>query len=263
MRSQLLARSGLHALYAANKGKGTPLAVSITGREATIEIYDFIVTSDADVDWYGGGIAAERFARELRALTDVDTVHLRINSPGGDVFGGVAMAQAIRETSATVIAHVDGYAASIASLLTVAADQSVISPGGMVMIHKAWTIGFGNADDMAACASLLGKIDADLVDAYVAKAGSDTDWLAAMAAETWYRADEAVALGLVDSVAPPAEKKAAAAARAFDLSAYAHPPEALKPAPVAEPVALSDDEITDDIARRQRLHAVRLRYRAD
>ncbi len=236
----------LMALYNANRGKGAPLAVVSAGREATIEVYDMLVACQADVDWYGGGVAADSFARIIRGL-DVDTIHLRINSPGGDVFAGVAMAQAIRETAATVIAHVDGYAASAASLLTVASDQCVIAPGGMVMIHKAWTIALGNADDMMACASLLEKIDADLAAAYAAKAGNGTDWLAAMAAETWYRANEAVDAGLCDSIAEPAAK--AAAAKAFDLSAYSNAPAPAKPAP---------DAVASD-ARRALIHALRLR----
>ena len=244
----------LRALIAANRGRGTPLAVQVDGDAATVEIYDFIVTSSADVDWYGGGVAADAFARELRQL-NVGTIHLRINSPGGDVFGGVAMAQAIREQPATVVAHVDGYAASIASLLTVVADESVIAPGGMVMIHKAWTIALGNADDLMACAGLLEKIDADLAAAYTAKAG-DADWLAAMAAETWYRADEAVAAGLVDRIAESAKK--GASARTFDLSAYAN-------APV--PVAATGDENTSaartaaDTERRVRMTAAQLLVR--
>lgn len=247
-------RTQLRALFAANRGKGSPLAVAVTGNEATVEIYDFIVTSSADVDWYGGGVAADAFARELRGL-DVETIHLRINSPGGDVFGGVAMAQAIREQKAKVIAHVDGYAASIASLLTVVADEGVIAPGGMVMIHKAWTIGLGNADDMRATADVLQKIDSDLAEQYAAKAGA-ADWLAAMAAETWYRADEAVAAGLVDSVAMGAVKTKASARATFDLSAYARGPAPTPASPVdPEPVAPS----LDAAAHRARLHALRLR----
>ncbi|MGI4876645.1 MAG: head maturation protease, ClpP-related [Janthinobacterium lividum] len=254
-------RNPLMALYSANRGKGSPLAIAVNGAEATVEIYDMLVASSADVDWYGGGVAADAFARELRGL-DVETIHLRINCPGGDVFAGVAMAQAIREQKATVIAHVDGYAASAASLLTVVADKAVIAPGGMVMIHKAWTIGMGNADDFTATASLLGKIDDDLAAAYTAKAG-DGDWLAAMAAETWYRADEAVAAGLCDSIAESAKKMTAA--MAFDLTAYAHAPAALKPADPVEPpiteaaIAEQITAIFDAHAHRLRAHALRMR----
>jgi ATP-dependent Clp protease protease subunit len=250
------------SLYSANRGKGAAMAVDVSGREATVEVYDMIVASQADVDWYGGGVAADTFARTLRGL-DVDTVHLRINSPGGDVFAGVAMAQAIRETRAKVIAHVDGYAASAASLITVAADEAVIAPGGMVMIHKAWTIALGNADDMMATAGLLEKIDADLVAAYVAKAGGEADeWLAAMAAETWYRADEAVAAGLVDSVAVAADKMKPEASARFDLSAYVNAPQPDTEIEALDVADAGDVGATDEIERRKRLLAVRLKQAA-
>ena len=269
--------NSLMALIAANRGKGRPLAVTTVGSEATVELYDVIVMSQADADWWGGGVGADAFARELRAL-EVDTIHLRINSPGGDVFAGVAMAQAIREQPATVIAHVDGYAASIASLVTVACDEAVIAPGGMLMVHKAWTIGFGNADDLTATAALLAKIDGDLCAAYAQRAGNDpADWMAAIAAETWYNADEAVAARLVDRIAEGATKKAAAQARAFDLSAYSNAPKpaaapALDTAPIAEAIRLTaqaeidrqaaDEAAGQTAAHRARLHAMRMRSAA-
>lgn len=231
---------GLMAFYRANKGKGAPLAVVQAAGGVTIEVYDVIVASDADADWFGG-VSAQAVTRAIRAAGDAD-IALRINSPGGDVFAGVAMAQAIREHKGKVTAHVDGYAASAASLLVAAADEAVIAPAGMVMIHKAWTISMGNADDMMATAGLLEQIDGQLVGAYREKAGDDRDWAALMAAETWFTADEAIAAGLVDRVAERAIK---ASAMAFDLSAYANAPALIAddpaPAPVAE--AVPDPEI--------------------
>lgn len=222
----------LHNLFAANRGRGAPLALVRNGAEVTIEVYDVIVASEADAQWLGG-CPAHVFCRELRSLTAADTAHIRVNSPGGDVFAGVAMAQAVRECAATVIVHVDGYAASAASLIVAAAGDSVIAPGAMVMIHKAWTLAYGNADDLMETAGLLDKIDGELAATYQAKAGGTTeDWLAAMAAETWYTGAEAVDAGLVNRVAETAAKPR----NNFDLSIYAKAP-APAPAPEPEPEA--------------------------
>jgi ATP-dependent protease ClpP protease subunit len=204
----------------------------------TIYVYDVIVTSDADAEWFGG-VSAESFVKALRGMQG--DVQLRINSPGGDVFGAVGMMNAIREYPGKVTAHVEGYAASAASFLTSAADETVMAAGSMLMIHKAWTIGFGNSDDLMATAALLEKIDGNIVKTYQAGAErrgvTPADFEELMRAETWLNGDEAVALGLADSVADPTAKDLTARAQArWDLSAYDHAPAALGPAPEPEPV---------------------------
>ncbi len=228
----------LMAFYRANKGKGAPLAVVQAAGDVMIEVYDVIVASDADADWFGG-VSAQAVTRAIRAAGDAN-ISLRINSPGGDVFAGVAMAQAIREHKGRVTAHVDGYAASAASLLVAAADEAVIAPSGMVMIHNAWTIALGNGDDMRATADLLDKIDGQLVAAYQEKGGDKRDWKALMAAETWFTADEAISAGLVDRVA---ERAAKTSAMAFDLSAYTNAPQIEAAEPVAEQAPSPDPEL--------------------
>jgi ATP-dependent protease ClpP protease subunit len=240
-------------LLASNKAASRPLAMERDGDEITIEVVGTISSTDDEAYWWGGA-SAQQFARDLRAAKAGETVHIRVNSPGGDVFGGVAMAQAIRECKAHVVVHVDGYAASAASLLVAAAPESVIAPAGMVMIHKAWTIGVGNSDDFMSTAELLEKIDGELAATYQAKAGGDLDdWSAAMTAETWYTGAEAVAAGLVNRVADGA---AAGKARAqFDLSAYARAPQ---PAAETETLTAVNDNAeaeAADLARRRRLAA--------
>lgn len=240
----------LSALYAANRGKGLPFAAKVSGEEMILEVYDVILSSEADAGWLGGGVGADAFARAVRDFSG-DKIIIRINSPGGDVFGGVAMAAAIRDSKAEVTAYVDGYAASAASLLVAAADKAVIAPGGMVMIHKAWTLAMGNSDDMMATAALLEKIDGQLAGAYREKAGDKQDWEALMRAETWFTADEAVAIGLVDSLAARAEKPKALA---FDLSAYERAPKEEQQLP-SEPVVASLDPEIERRRNRARLAA--------
>jgi len=224
----------LHRLIQANRGRG-----SFRAEGNRLVIYDVIVASDADAAWLGG-VSAETFQREIRAMGG--DIELRINSPGGDVFAARAMAQAIREHPGKVTAYVDGVAASAASLLAVTAAETVMAPGSMMMIHEAWTIGLGNKGDFLATAALLEKIDASIVETYQAKAGGEAEaWAAAMSAETWYTAAEAVAAGLADRVS---EAKPAAAQAAWDLSVY-------DKAPAAETVQVSTEgaQVTCQLAQ--------------
>lgn len=228
-------------LYARNRdAAGRRFEVKAEGDEATLYVYDVIVNSDAEAEWFGG-VSPQSFAKALAALKS-PTIHLRINSPGGSVFGARAIEQAIREHPSTIVAHVDGFAASAASFLMLAADSVEIAPGAMVMIHKAWALAYGNANDMLDMAALLDKIDGTLVESYAARTKQDREQIADwMAAETWFTADEAVQYGFADRIAGQDED---AKALAWDLSAYLKGP--AKAAP-AEPPAASD---RDDSVRR-------------
>jgi ATP-dependent Clp protease protease subunit len=230
-------RHPLENLLMNNKGRGF-FRAEVTGAEATVFLYDVIVSDD-----YWGGVSALSFAKEMAAIV-APVIHLRIDSPGGDVFASVAMAQAIREHASKVIVHVDGYAASAATQLLMAADESVISPGGMVMIHKAWSGAYGNSDDFTALAGLLVKIDGQIAASYAAKTGLETeDLLVMMAAETWMTETEAIDAGFVDALAEGNPNKQNQVR--WDLSAYKKAPAAKGPAdppPAAEP---PDDNDTD------------------
>lgn len=201
-------------LLAKNKGKGYFRAES-NADIATIYLYDAIVS-----DAYWGGVAAIDFVKALAAITAPE-IHLRINSPGGDVFAARAMAQAIKEHTSKIIAHVDGYAASAATFPVIAADESVISNGGMFMIHNAWTIAAGTAKDFADMAALLTRTDQTIANDYMAKTGQSEqqikDW---MDAETYFYGQEAVDAGFIGAVAEAAPKNKID----WDLSAYAKAP---------------------------------------
>jgi ATP-dependent Clp protease protease subunit len=218
----------------------------------TIFLYDVIVASEADAEWFGG-VAADTFAKTLAGMTG--DVALRINSPGGDVFAGVAMAQAIRAYPGKVTAHVDGLAASAASAVAVAADEAVMAPGSMMMIHNAWTIALGNRHDFMETATLLEKIDGDLAQAYAKRSGGDAaEFATLMDAETWMTAEETVAHKLADSIAP---EKPKAQARVWDLSAFESAPAAQAQA-APEPAAAELDTTQQDAEHRARQLAVRL-----
>lgn len=221
-----------------NDNRAAPRAFSVNasddGTVATIYLYDVIVTDD----WLGG-VSAQSFVQALAGIT-ADTIHLRINSPGGDVFAARAMETAIRGHSARVIAHVDGVAASAASFVMLAADEVEITDGAFVMIHNAWTFAMGNADDLREAANLLEAVDASLVRTYAKETGqSEEDISAWMAAETWMSSAEAVERGFADRLAGNGGD---ARASAWNLSAYDRAPNAPTPVPKPGPAAFASPE---------------------
>jgi ATP-dependent Clp protease, protease subunit len=243
----------LMAFYRANKGKGAGI-VARAGDEPVLLVYDVIVSSDADAEWLGGA-SAESFVRALQGM-NAPRVHVRINSPGGDAFAGIAMANAIRAYPGEVVVHVDGYAASAAGFLTAASERVVMAQGAMIMVHKAWTIALGNADDLMKQAAVLEKLDGQQAELFAGK-NKDYDWPAALSAETWFTADEAIAVGLATEKAGDAP--AQAKALAFDLTAFDNAPQAEKVIVTVvvdvEDGSNSEGDMPDDeeIARRTRV----------
>ncbi|MBD8019382.1 head maturation protease, ClpP-related [Brevibacterium gallinarum] len=170
--------------------------------------------------WFG--VDARSFVDQLRNL-DVDTINLYVNSPGGDVFDGIAIYNALRRHKAKVHAVVDGIAASAASFIVQAADTVVMNRGATMMIHDAWGFCLGNASDMADTASMLNKASDSIADIYAARTGVDAaQWRDAMREENWYTADEAVTAKLADRVDEDHDEDEAAAKASFDLSMFAH-----------------------------------------
>lgn len=193
-------------------------------------------------EWFGTGVSAKSFAEDLQAI-ETEEIHLRLNSPGGNVFEGIAMLNALRRHQSKVTVFVDGLAASAASVLAMGGDEVVMSRNAEMMIHDAWGIAIGNADDMAKMQEDLSRASDNLASAYVDKAGGTVNqWRKAMKAETWFSDKEAVAAGLADRVEPSKTASDKAKAR-FNLSAFAYAGRAEAPAPhlPAEP----PDSVTD------------------
>ncbi len=147
------------------------------------------------------GITAADFARDLQAIT-APRINLRLNSPGGEVFDGIACYEALRRHPATVTSYIDGLAASIASVIAMAGDRRVIARNGTVMVHDASGLAIGPAADMRELADLLDKMSDNIADVYTQRAGGTVKkWREAMLAETWYVGAEAVAAGLATELA--------------------------------------------------------------
>lgn len=207
--------------------------------EAELLLYDEIG------GWWG--CTAEQMIADLRGITSPN-IRVRVNSPGGSVFEGIAIANALRSHPANVTVQVDGIAASIASVIAMAGDRIEMAPNTMMMIHDASGLCYGNASDMEELAELLDLISDNIADAYAARAGGTRDeWRARMKAETWYLPDDAVENGLADEAiqAPkaatpaepdPDEDDEPDMERAWDLAAYGYTgpakPEAPKPGPL-------------------------------
>lgn len=241
---------------------------TLDGLTAVIRLYD-------PVDGYGEdwGVSAKEFAAALDALpSNVAEIRLHINSPGGDVFDGVAIVNALRAHPARVVAVVDGIAASAASFIACAADETIMAPNSELMIHDAWGLCVGNASEMKSMAVMLDHISDNIASIYAEKAGTDVAlWREAMSTETWYSAAEAVAAGLADQVAKAKGDTEGAAKARHDLSifTYAGRTEAPTPvvgeagpevvAPQADAAALSTADIkavevkSNDDARRRHL----------
>lgn len=207
-----------------NAAASKPIRAEASGKEATIYLHGVIG------GWWGD-IDETAFIKALNDV-DADVIHLRIDSPGGDVFAARAMMTAIAQHPAKVIAHVDGLAASAATGLCMACDEVEITAGAGFMIHNAWTIAIGNKADMSKTGELLAKIDTGLADDYARRTGKSADDVAAlMDEETWFTADEAVAHGFADRKVEVVEKRGK---NTWNLSAYKNAPQPEEPAPLED-----------------------------
>ncbi|WP_337186589.1 head maturation protease, ClpP-related [Phenylobacterium sp.] len=249
---------------------GAGYSMTAKGEEAEVFIYE-----DVGAGWLGG-VSAKQFAADLKALGSVNTINLRINSYGGEVFDGVAIYTQLKNHPARVVAHIDGVAASIASVIAMAGDEIRMAEAGFLMIHNASGVVFGEAKDMRKVADLLDTVTATIADVYHARTGQDLDAIRSyMDDETWFTAAEAHELLFVDAieenlrVAASGDPKAFWAGRdrpkpraAADVARLANetqglaPPvapeqtDAPKPHPIAARVALQRAQLATHLAKR-------------
>jgi ATP-dependent Clp protease protease subunit len=180
-------------------------------------------------DWFGDGVSAKQFADDLKALGNVKTIDLRINSEGGSVFDGKAMYSLLNEHKAKKIVHIDGLAASAASFLAMAGDEIEIAEGAFVMIHNAYMIAMGDARAMRQAADMLDTVNNTIIDVYVARTkGARKDITTMMDNETWMTGEQAVENGFADRMVANL-KVAACVSHPEAIKAFKHIPSALKP----------------------------------
>ncbi|MBJ9980939.1 Clp protease ClpP [Bacillus sp. S70] len=156
-----------------------------------------------------GGWFSENNAEAVRRkIQDVkaEKIHVHINSGGGSAFDGVAICNQLKQHNAKIIIHIDGWAASAASVIAMAGDKIIMPSNTMMMIHQASTFEYGNADLFEKTARDLRKIDSALAASYKKRfVGTDEELKQLLKDETWLTAEEAVALGLADEIADEIE----------------------------------------------------------
>ncbi|MBZ1987485.1 head maturation protease, ClpP-related [Klebsiella pneumoniae] len=166
-----------------------------TTDDNTISVFDVI-----GQDYWGEGITAKRIAGALRAMNGAG-VTVNINSPGGDMFEGLAIYNLLREYEGHVTVKVLGIAASAASIIAMAGDDIQIGRGAFLMIHNCWLYAMGNRHDFAELAQSLEPFDTAMADIYAARSGLDIAAVQKlMDAESYIGGSDAVAKGLADSL---------------------------------------------------------------
>ncbi len=196
----------------------------------TVEIF---IYDDIGAGWYTDGVTAKGFIEELNTIT-ASNIDLHLNSPGGSVFDGVAIHNALVRHPAQVTTYIDGLAASIASVIALAGERVVMASNALFMIHNPWGGVQGTASEMRQMADVLDKIRDTLANTYMERTGMAYDEVVALLdAETWYSAQEALNAGFVDVISNEIQ-----AAASFDLTRFnfKHVPQAFATEADPEPV---------------------------
>jgi ATP-dependent Clp endopeptidase proteolytic subunit ClpP len=192
---------------------------------SVVSIYD-------EVGYFG--VTAQDFIRDLSAIEG--DIELHLSTPGGEIFDGIAIYGALKQRAGNVVVVVDSLAASIGSIIAMAASpgQLAMMPNASMMIHEGFGFCVGNAADMMETAALLDKTSGNLATIYAERSGKPAEeWRDAMKAETWYIGQEAVDAGLADKVltkaaAPVSQPEPQSATATFDLSVFRRVPQALR-----------------------------------
>lgn len=165
-----------------------------------ISIFDII-----GQDFWGDGVTANRIAGALRSMDGQD-VTVNINSPGGDMFEGLAIYNLLREYSGKVTVKVMGIAASAASVIAMAGDEVQIGRGAFLMIHNCWVAVMGNRNDLERAAADMEPFDKAMADIYTARSGLAADEVSTMMDnETYIAGSDAVEKGFADHLLPADE----------------------------------------------------------
>jgi ATP-dependent Clp protease, protease subunit len=186
---------------------------AISDDETEIMIYDVI-------GW--PFISADEFVRALAGIT-AKTVTVRINSPGGDVFDGMAIFNALKNYSGKVVTRIEGIAASMASVIALAGKEVQAYANTMYMIHEPYAFTAGNQYSLRELADILEKMSGQMIDIYSSNASPGKREIAQMMKdEAWLTAKEAKEKGFIDTVLDGKGAKAQ-----FDLSMFSNVPDGL------------------------------------
>ena len=158
------------------------------------------ITMRGPIGDFDGGISADDFRDCLKEHAGSD-VTIQLQSEGGSVNDGLSMYNAIMQHEGKVTIHIDTLAASIATVIACAADEVVMSSNAKYMIHRCWTVAMGNCKDFRSTADVMEMLDQDIADSYVERTKKDkAEIIEMMDAETWMSAEDALAMGFIDSI---------------------------------------------------------------
>ena len=159
--------------------------------ETEISIFD-------EIGMYG--VSAKQFITDLKSIPATDRIVLKIHSPGGEVFDGNAIFNALQRRG-NVEVQIEGLAASMATVISLAGMPVKMAANGFYMIHNPWGVAMGDAAELRDQAQLLDKIRSNMVGAYAAKSGQSAEQIQEwMDSETWFTAEEALSAGFVDEI---------------------------------------------------------------
>jgi ATP-dependent Clp protease protease subunit len=178
----------------------------ILARKSATNAGELFIYDDIGSSFFSEGVTAESVVEKVKSLGAIDTLNVRINSQGGEVFEGLSIYNYLVQHPARVTVDIDGAALSIASIIAMAGDEVRIAKNAMMMIHEPHTGVRGSAKEMRAMADRLDKVHDSLALTYSDRRKIDIDTVSrAMAQETWYTAAEAAQFGLVDVVTSSVE----------------------------------------------------------
>lgn len=187
---------------------------ALAGGDNVITMFDTI----GEDFWSGGGVTAKKVAAQLRAIGD-RPIEVQINTPGGDMFEGIAIFNVLREHSQPITVKIMGMAASAGSIIAMAGDRIEIGAASFVMIHNCWVVAIGNRHDMAETSEWLAPFDQAMTDLYAARTGQDATAVARwMDAETFMSGSQAIERGFADALLPADTMKTDDDAKASDRS---------------------------------------------
>lgn len=180
------------------------------GSSATINIYGDITS----FPWLEGDVSSSNLSKQLAAMNDVEEIEVHINSYGGEVAEGLAIYNALKQHPAKVKTFCDGFACSIASVIFMAGDERIMNESSLLMIHNAWTLAEGNAEQLRKQADDLEKITQASVIAYKAHSNlSEEEIKALLDAESWLLPEEALEFGFATSIAKEEKEHASQSAK--------------------------------------------------
>jgi ATP-dependent Clp protease protease subunit len=200
-------------------------SVKMQGDIPAFYIYGDITSSPYD-SWGENEDVCPAFVRDFIDRYKGKEVHIHINSPGGNVFSGVAIYNMLKAREGKTIVYIDGLAASAASVIALAGDTVYMPKGSMMMIHEPWVLCAGNSSELRAQADSLDKICESITAIYQDCSGAEIDDIVDMLrAETWLTAEEA--MDLFGNVTVDEGRQACACARGDSLKWYDKIPKAL------------------------------------